>query len=450
MSQDHDLTVAPIPKLIRNISLPVAIGFFFNTMFNVVDTYFGGKISTEALAALSLSFPVFFLIIIFASGLGTGSTAVIANALGAKESDKAKKLVAQSISLGLFISALLTVVGPIAAPYLFRLLGASGTYLALALEYMNIIFYGSVFFTMIAVLSSVLQSVGNTTVYRNFLVGGFILNVILDPWFLYGGLGLPAMGFKGVAIATTVIQLLGTVYLWLEAKKRGLVGKETWVEMKPDLNYYKEILKQAGPASVNMITVGAGIFVITYFINQFGQDAVAAYGIATRVEQIVLLPTIGITVAALSIIGQNNGAKKFERVKETLQKCLKYGVVIMVLGGVAIFAASRVIMQFFTDNGNVIDIGAHYLKIAALITVAYAILFINVSALQGMKKPMYAVWIGIFRQLLAPIAVFYVTINYLDMGIDGIWWGIFAITWLAAIVTIFYAKHVLKTYAPKV
>jgi Na+-driven multidrug efflux pump len=193
-----------------------------------------------------------------------------------------------------------------------------------------------------------------------------------------------------------------------------------------------------------MMTIGIGIFVITYFINQFGEAAVAAYGIATRVEQIILLPTIGLTIAVLSIIGQNNGAKRFDRIRETWAKCLQYGIWIMIGGGALIYASSKIIMEFFTSNLSVIDIGAHYLKIAAGITVAYALLFISVSALQGMKKPMYAVWIGIYRQLLAPIIIFTLLVKYFHIGIDGIWWGIFGITWSAAIVTIFYARSVLK------
>lgn len=444
MSEAHDLTVAPIPKLIKQISLPVMVGFFFNTMFNVVDQYFGGKISTEALAALSLSFPVFFLLIIFDSGLSTGATAVIANAIGAKEHDKAKKIVAQTISLGLIISVFLTIAGPLAAPHLFRLLGASGTYLDLAVQYINIIFYASIFFILESNFGAALQAQGNTKISRNFLIAGFVLNCIFDPWFLYGGFGLPAMGFAGVAVATSVIQVLGAAYMLWNVKKLRLVGRETWKEMKPDWHYYKEILKQAGPASLNMVTIGAGIFVITYFINQFGQDAVAAYGIATRVEQIILLPTIGLTIAALSIIGQNNGAKNYERIRETWTKCLEYGISIMVAGGLLIFVFSGLIMKFFTSDANVISIGAHYLKIAAGITIAYAMLFITTSALQGMKKPVYAVWIGLYRQIVAPLLVFNFLIIYFHTGIDGVWWGIFGITWSAAIVTVLYGKHVLR------
>ena len=444
MNTDHDLTTAPIPKLIKQISLPVMVGFFFNTMFNVVDTYFGGQISTEALAALSLSFPVFFLLIIFDSGLSTGATAVIANALGAKEHDKAKKFTAQSVSFGLLIAIILTVIGPLLSPYLFTLLGASGEYLNLAVEYINIIFFGSLFFILISVFNAPLQAMGNTRVYRNFLIAGCLLNIILDPWMLYGGFGMPAFGFKGVALATVLIQAMGAIYMFAHTKKLGLISKDTWRDMKPDWHAFKEIAKQAIPASMNLLTIGIGLFVITYFVNHFGENAVAAYGIATRVEQIALLPTIGLTIACLTIIGQNNGARRFDRIRETWLKCLQYGVSIMVFGGIVIFSFSNLIMRFFTDNQEVVSISGHYLKIATGITVAYALLFITISALQGMKKPMYAVWIGLFRQLLAPIIIFTLLVKYFHTSIDGIWWGIFGITWSAAIVTVFYARYVLK------
>ncbi|HEY4512297.1 MAG TPA: MATE family efflux transporter [Candidatus Paceibacterota bacterium] len=442
MSEDHDLTIAPIPKLIAHIAWPVCIGFFFNTMFNVVDTYFGGKISTSALAAMSLSFPVFFLIIIFDSGISTGTTAVIANAVGAKEDTK--KYAAQSISFGLIVSCLVTLGGLLFAPSLFRLLGASGEYLELALQYINVIFYGAIFFLMISVFNSMLQARGDTRTYRNFLIAGFFLNIILDPWLLYGGLGVPAMGLRGVALATVIIQLLGMVYIFKKTLKTGLVSKDTFKNLWPEKKAFMEIVKQAVPASLNLVTIGVGIFVITYFISQFGENAVAAYGIATRVEQISLLPTIGITIACLSIIGQNNGAKKFDRIKETLKTCLRYGLSVMAVGSVLTFIFSKLIMEFFTKDQNVVAIGAHYLKIAPFIFFAYTILFITISALQGMKKPMYAVWIGIYRQILAPVAVFWILINIFGIGIDAVWWGVFGITWSAAIITAFYAKHVMK------
>jgi putative MATE family efflux protein len=440
---DHDLTVGPIPKLIKQISIPICIGFFFNTMFNVVDTYFGGQISTTALAALSLTFPVYFLLIIFDSGISTGTTAVIANALGAKDFEGAKKYAAQSISFALIVSVIVTILGLSLAPSLLKILGAQGEYLSLALQFIDVIFWGSIFFLLISVFNSLLQARGDTKTLRNFLIAGFVLNVILDPWLLYGGLGVPALGLRGVALATVIVQIIGSIYILFRARQTGLISKQTFRELWPEKKAFMEIVKQAVPASLNLLTIGVGLFVITYFIAIFGQSAVAAYGIATRVEQIVLLPTIGLTIACLSIIGQNNGAKNYTRIRETLFTCIRYGLIIMAIGTVLVFVLAKYIMLFFTKDMAVVTIGTQYLHIAAFIFLAYAILFITVSALQGMKRPMYAVWIGIYRQILAPIIIFYVLVRVFHLGLYGVWWGIFAVTWSAAIITAFYGRSVV-------
>lgn len=440
---NNDLTTGPVKGLIRKMAIPVAIGFFFNTMYNVVDTYFGGQISTEALAALSLSFPVFFLIIIFSAGISTGTTALLANIIGEGNTAKVKVYIGQVISFGLIASIFLTLLGLLLAPSIFRLLGAEGEYLAIALSYINIIFYSSVFFMMIAVLNSILQASGNTTTYRNFLIAGFFLNCILSPWFLYGGLGIPALGLRGIAFATILVQFIGCIYLFMKVKNVGLINKETLEHLAPKWTAMKEITKQALPASLNLATIGIGIFIITYFISDFGQSAVAAYGIATRIEQIILLPIIGITIAALSIIGQNNGAGKIDRVVETYRLCMRYSIIVMLVGAVIMFFVRRPLMAFFTKDENVVAIGTHYLFIASFISVAYAILSIAVSSLQGIKRPMYAVWIGLYRQIFAPVIVFYVLTKIFPLGIDGIWWGIFGITWSAAIFTAIYANRIL-------
>lgn len=195
---------------------------------------------------------------------------------------------------------------------------------------------------------------------------------------------------------------------------------------------------------VYMLTVGIGIFVITYFVSRFGQDAVAAYGAAMRVEQIVLIPTLGLNVATLTIVAQNNGAERFDRVWETLRKTLRYGGLLMAGGTVVVFALSRVFMTLFTDDPDVIDIGAVYLKIDALVLYAYVLLFVHIAALQGIKRPMFAIWIGLFRQIAAPALVFTLLTRVLDFGLLGIWWGIFGVTWSAALFTCVYARRLLK------
>jgi len=448
METNNNLTTQPVPKLILRIGIPASVGYFFNTMYNVVDTYFAGMISTQVLAALSLSQSVFFIIIAVGMGISTGTTALIANKIGAGDREDAKMFSMQGITFGVLISFVLTYLGITVSPTLFTLLGASGDYLIISLKYMDTIFYGAFFFMLVFMFNSILNALGDTKSFRNFLVTGFLLNIILDPWFIYGGMGLPPLGMVGVALATVLIQFIGCLYMGYKVRKTGLISFKALRDFLPKAGYFKEIARQGFPASINMFTIGSGIFVITYFISAFGKEAVAAYGAAMRVEQIVLVPTIGLNIATLSIVAQNYGAGFIHRMRETLNATLLYGGYVMVVGTLCVFIFSGPLMTVFTDDANVIKIGAVYLKIDSLVFYAYVILFIHVAALQGIKRPMYAVYIGIFRQILAPVALFYLLTRIFDFGLMGIWWGIFSITWFSALFTIFYARKILKSVKP--
>ncbi len=371
-----------IPVLVRRLAIPASIGFFFNTMYNVVDTFYAGLVSTQALAALSLSFPVFFLIIAFGYGLSTGATALISNYLGAGNREKAIRYTAQSISYAVLLSIGLTIFGYFSAPFLFQILGASKNYLTMSLDYINVIYYGAVFFVLSFILNAPLNAVGNTKPYRNFLIIGFFLNLILNPIFMFGWIGFPALGLAGIALATVVIEILGCVYLCYKLYESGLINVSTRKSLLPDLKSFKDLTQQGFPASMNMATVAIGIFVITYFVSRFGKEAVAAYGIATRIEQIALLPTIGLNIATLSLVGQNMGANKCHRVRETLHTTLKYGAFVALFGVLLLFIFSKLLMGLFTDDHAVVNIGSVYLKIAAFLLWSYVIMFINVSALQ--------------------------------------------------------------------
>ena len=444
MAQSLNLTTDPIPRLIRAISIPASIGFFFNTMFNVVDTYFAGLISTQALAALSLSFPVFFIIISFGSGISTGTTALIATAIGAKDMPRAKMFAIQGVTFGVLLSIAVTTIGILASPPLFSLLGATGPYLDMCLVYMNTIFLGSVFFIMDFMLNAILNALGDTRSFRNFLIAGCLLNMALDPWFIYGGLGVPAFGVMGVALATVFVQMLGSIYLGYKVSITELACDRCFSEIIPRADAFREIFKQGFPTSLNSISVGIGIFVITYFISIFGKEAIAAYGVATRVEQIILMPTIGLSVATVTMVAQNNGARLYGRIFETVQTALKYGGIFMAFGTLALLVFAGPLMRLFSADAQVIAVGTLYLRISAFILFAYVILYVNVSALQGVKRPAYGLYIGIVRQVALPVVVFPFFAKLLGLGLTGIWIGIFVINWGAAAFTFFYARTFLK------
>lgn len=439
-----NFTTTPLPKLIRSIAMPSSIGLIFNTMFNVVDTYYGGLVSTTALAALSLSFPVFFIILSVGMGMGTGTTALISNSLGGGNHEKAKMYAVQAVSLSVINAVVLTFIGILAAPYLLKILGATDDYLNIAVLYMNVILSGTLFFLLNSILNASLTSRGDTKTYRNFLIAGFFLNVGLDPWFLYGGLGVPAMGVVGIGLSTVLIQVMGTVYMIYRIRKLKILEGLRWRDWIPRKNYIFELFRQGFPASLNMMTVAIGIFVITYFASKFGKEAVAAYGIATRIEQLVLLPTIGLNIAALTIAAQNMGAGLPHRVLESWKLNIVYGLSIILVGILSVIVFLEPLMSIFTSDPHVIAIGKEYLGIGVLFFCAYIFLNISVSTLQGIKKPMYAIFVGTYRQFLMPLPLFMLLAVHLGWGTKGIWWGIFIANWSAAIFTYFYTRNKLQ------
>ncbi|MFP4471613.1 MAG: MATE family efflux transporter [Bacteroidales bacterium] len=439
-----DFTEASIPVLIRKLAVPTSIGFFFNTMFNVVDTYFAGLISTTAQASLSLSFPVFFIILSLGMGVGTGTTALIANALGRRNEEEAMIYARQAIVFGFVLSVLLAVIGYLIVPHLFRFMNAEGAYLEEALTYMNVILISTVTFLLNGILNGILSSRGDTLSFRNFLIAGSLLNVGLDPLLIYGFWIIPPLGIGGIALATVLIQVAGLVYMGYRVRCTELFAQIRPELFKPRNDYLKEIARQGFPASINMMTIAIGIFIITYFVSKFGKDGVAAYGIATRIEQIALLPTIGLNIAAITIVGQNFGAGHLGRITEAYRKNLKYGVIIMSAGMVWVFLFAGQLMKIFTDDGSVIDIGTQYLRIAIIIFNSYVLMNISVAVLQGLKKPMFAIWIGLYRQLLMPVTVFTLLTDVWGLGLTAIWWGIAGINWSSAVISVIFTLHKLR------
>jgi MATE family, multidrug efflux pump len=441
---DTDLLTLPVRRLLARMAVPVGIGFFFNTMFNVVDTFFAGLISTQALAVLSLAFPLIFMILAIGAGISTGATALIGHALGAGRMDKARRLSVQTISFGMLHGILISLFGRLAAPYLFRFLGAEGEYLRLALSYMYVIFDGALFFIINQVLNASLNASGDTRPFRNFLVAGFFVNVLLDPLFIFGGFGLPALGLPGVALATVSVQVLGNFYLLRRLRRTGLLDGFRPRLLLPHWRCYRDLALQGFPASLNMLTVAFGVVVITKFLSGFGREAVAAYGIAARLEQLALLPVMGLNIATLTIVARNSGAGLYSRVRKTIRTALVAGVSLTAPVALVAFVFAPRLMALFTSDPAVIAVGAGYLHVAAFLFSAYVIIYICVFSLQGLKQPFFAILIGLYRQILAPLPVFYLLARQWGLGVTGIWWGIFLVNWSATVITVAYVRAVLR------
>lgn len=438
---DKQLTSAPIPGLIANMALPAGLGLFFNTMFNVVDTFYTRFISASALAGLTLSFPLFLILLAVGNGLGAGVQALAANAAGAGDKPLLRRIATSGLLLGILFSLLLTCLGYLIAPSVFRLMGASGAPLEEGLRYIQTIVLGLLFFVVNNILNGILSSQGDTKSYRNFLIIGFLLNLLLDPLFI---LVLP-LGTAGIALATVLIQIFGTIYLLAKLRPKSPFIPPEGSQYRRLPHYWPEILHQSLPPALNMMTIALGVFIINFFLLRFGADAaVAGYGAAIRVEQIILLPAIGLNIALLTLIGQNYGARRYDRVIRSFQLSMRYGLIIMAAGGLLLFIFRQNVVGFFNQDPAVIKAGASYLAIEVFVLPSYIFLYMGNSVLQGLKKPALIFWVGLYRQIVMPPILFYLFGELLGLGTLGVWLGIGVTCWSGGAVTYFYTRHVLK------
>ena len=440
----RDLTTGSIPLHIRDIALPSSIGLFFQTMYNVVDSFWAGQLSTVALAALGLSFPVFLLIIATGGGLSRGASALIANAIGAKEPEKQKRFVAQSYSLALTLAAVLTTTGFLTSTPIFRLMGAEGEYLAAAQAYMVPIFCGSIFFIAASLSNAILIASGDSKTYGKVLVCGFLGNLFLDPWFMYGGYGLPAMGIAGIGWATVILIMLGSSWMVWTVIQRGLLTFDPWQNLLPDWKVYGEILRQALPASFNIMSVALGFFVTTFFLKQFGESAVAAFGVTTRIEQIGLLTTVGLYSAIMALVGQNNGAGNFARVHQTMRWCNRIGLGMNVSISLLMFIFAEQLMRIFSSDEEVVSMGVTCLRVIMPIEWSYVMTSTHLAMLQAVKRPMYGLFESILRKVLLPLPCLWLCVTVYQWEIDWVWYCVAVTNVAMTFVTVVYAQMVLR------
>ena len=327
---------------------------------------------------------------------------------------------------------------------MFGLAGASGDVLQVGLDYTRTILFGTVFFVLNFVLNGLLNAQGNTKPFRNYLIIGFFANLLLDPLFIKGWFGMPMLGASGVALATVIVQAFGSVYLAYHLYKSNYVDIKLFKETTYSFETVKNLMRQGIPSSLNNATIALGVFIINYFVVLYGgSDTVAAYGVAMRIEHLALLPTIGLTVAVLTIAGQNFGAKNLNRIIEVGKKATIYGVAIMLLGTLIIVPLAPWLISLFDSSSTVVEAGTRYLRIEAFAFTTYIFLNVCVSILQGIKKPKFGMYIGIYRQII-PIGIFYLFGTIFGMGILGVWWGIVLINWSAVIISIVYTRTQLK------
>ena len=438
-----DLVKENIPVLVRKLAIPASVGTLFQTLYNIVDTFYSGLISPEALSALSKSFPIYFIIVATSIGVTVGGTSLIGNSIGEKNEKNASYYFTHIIIYGLLISVFITFIGLYFSEKVFNLMGSTQEITNLGLQYTNIMFYGSFLFFLVVSLNSLLHAEGDTKTYRNVLILSFLLNIILNPILIFGFLFIPAMGMMGIGLSTIIAQLIAFLIILFKVLQNPRVKKITIEYFNVKFIFLKNIFFQSMPISIAICGYAvAATFIFTY-VGQTSELAVAGYGAATRIEQVVLLPILGINTAIISIIAQNFGANNFDRVKETYFVSIKYGLILMVFSGILVYLTADIVPRFFSSNEVVLEYGRRYLKIAAFILPAYPIFFLSNGFFMGLKKSNYAMVNNMMRNVLVPICVFYLA-KYLSADFDTFFWLWFVFQWTLSILLFTYVSYYIK------
>lgn len=425
MSRARDLTTGPISGHFRALAVPMGIGMVFNTLYNVVDTFYAGLLSTDAQAGLAISFQVFFVMIAFGFGLNAALSALVGRALGQKRLGQAKRIACQGITYAVLASVVLAVAGVMVTPYLLAIVSEPGEYRDAGQAYLQFLLFAAPSFLVAFSANGILGAQGDMTSMLHAQIASFFANLALNPLFIFGIPGLvDGIGFNGIALSTAVSQTGVTVFILYRVFQSDVMAHKQAAVFRPRFKWLGQITQQAVPTSFTMMVMMLAGFIVQYFLKGFGGAAVAAYGVGLRVEQLILLPGLGLSGALLPIAAQNFGAGQFDRVREALWFCCKAGLAMMLCGSLLLWVAAPYAVAVFSDDPEVIRIGSNYLRVDGFILPVYIILFSMNSFLQALQKPIYTLWIGMYRQAFGVWFFSWLLVRVFDLGTWGVWFGV--------------------------
>ncbi|MBD3309833.1 MATE family efflux transporter [Candidatus Woesearchaeota archaeon] len=416
------------------LALPLLVGMMVQTLYNIVDTAFVGRLGADAIAALTFSFPIFFILMAMNSGMGTGMGSRIARLLGEKSRRAAENAAMHGILIAVVTALVMTTFGLIFLEPIFILMGASGNVLSLSTEYMSIILAGAVFMFLVFIFNSIFTSQGDTKTPMKVQITALVLNIILDPILIYG----LDMGVRGAAVATVIALLAGLAMFIYYSRTRSYLRIRRNSFMF-SLNISKEIIRVGLPASLTMLLMSVYMMFINRLMTYFGTDYVAVFGLAFRLESLEVMPVVAFSLSLLTVTGMFYGAKRHDLLKGVYWYSVKIGLLISSGVGLVFFLFPEMLFRIFTSDPSLLDLGAVFLRFYVFTFPFHVVAMITSRAMQGMGKGMPGMIINMVRSLfiavpLAYVLVFVFGFGYLSvpaaMIVGGMVSTVIAIVWI--------------------
>lgn len=423
------LTQGPVGRHLVNMTLPVMFGIFMMMLQAFADAYFIGQVGDRPLAAVSFAFPILMVVTSVAIGLGAGTSSVVARAIGADNERRARRLATDSLILSFSITAVISFIGVLTVEPLFLALGAPPAMLPLIEGYM-LLLYISVPFVVVGMVGiSSMRATGDTRLPSKLMVLAAIVNVVLDPLFIFGLGPVPAMGLNGAGLAALFSRIFifaATLYFMRHRANMLSFRKPEFQEMKDS---WRDVLHVGIPAAGTNAIIPAATAVITAMLARHGPEAVAGFGVASRIEALLLVIFYALSAIIGPFVGQNMSSGKADRIFEALKLCTFFCLGAGLVIAAVLAASSGFLPGLFSDSAEVTGVTRLFLWIAPISYGAYGMVMVMNAAFNGMGKPIPAVYVSIARMLVLYVPIAFVLDRFFGVA------GIFAAYAVANVVT---------------
>jgi putative MATE family efflux protein len=416
------------------LAIPIILGNLLQTGYQLTDAFWVGRLGAAAVAAVSVSFPVTFLVIALGAGLAMAGATLSAQYMGAGRQDMVNHVAAQTMMMVAITSVFLGALGYWLAPSLLTLLGVASDVRDGALGFMRVSFAGIIFVFLYAMFQTLMRSVGQTRVPLLIVLGTVFLNFVLDPLLIFGWGPVPPHGVMGAALATLITQALAAL-LGIAIFMRGRHGIQlTWRGFRPDFPYIMRTFLLGFPGSIELSTRGLGLMVMSFLVASFGTLTLAAYGVGSNIIMVITIPAMGLSQAVSTLVGQNIGAGNIQRAARISVLGTFAGFVILTLVGILAYAFAPAIVAFFVPGDpGVIAEGARFIRIMSLAWGGIGVQLCIVSAFRASGNMLNAMVIALVSQWMIQFPLAYVLSKHSVLQASGIWWS-FPVTNVAVAV----------------
>lgn len=406
-------------KVILTLAIPIMLNNLVQTMYNLADTFWVSKIGKIEVAATTFVWPVLFLIISIGMGINVAGTALISQYIGAGNKKNGDMIAGQIFSFSMMFALVFAVCGYFCTPFIVSAMGAQGSLFTSSCKYLSIMFFDIPFLFITYIFTAIKQAQGDTLAPMIINVSGAVLNIILDPVFIFNF----NLGIGGAAAATVLSKAVFTFYI-LHALFKSQEGvRLTLKNLKPNKKLILKILKIGLPASIGQSGEALGFIILNIFIAAYGNSTLAAFGIGNKINSVIMMPALGIGSALSAIAGQNIGANQIGRVQEAFKTSIKLSLIMLIAGGTVMLILSHDVIRAFTLDKEVLKEGTYYLKLISAAVPLMGIFQVCLGIFEGSGHTFYCMVMEMTRLWGIRLPMIVLLQKFTDIGSSAVWYS---------------------------